>query len=66
MKGPLYASSTAVAIMEILKLISCLGVVTYESGGRTMACLHEDVVSKPYEMLKLSVPSLLYTVQVSF
>ena len=82
--GPLYASSTAVVTMELLKMVSCLLVVFYES---VVAALQEkehnssiipivrairiyfntlknEVTNKPMELLKLSVPSFLYTIQV--
>lgn len=63
--GPLYASSTAVASMEVLKLITCLCVITYQTGGigGLHKALSEELLQRPVELLKLSVPSLLYTVQ---
>ena len=63
--GPMYASSTAVVCMEIVKFITCLGVVTYDGGGVAGLgqVLHAEVVQKPMDLLLLGVPSLLYTVQ---
>lgn len=64
-KGPLYASSTAVVVMEIMKFVACLCVVTYDSGGRLHKCLYEDIICKPAEILKLSVCALMYSIQVA-
>ena len=63
--GPLYASSTAVAVMEVVKFVTCVGVVAHQKGtvSAFMSSVREEVVMHPMEILKLSVPSLLYTVQ---
>lgn len=60
---PLYLASTAVFIMEVMKLVICCGVIAYQSGGRLFSELNTHVIHSPVEMLKLSVPSFLYTVQ---
>jgi len=87
----LYATTTAVVVMEAVKLVSSLGVVYYESLMITLSSsdagvkkgpdatvyqkycpdslqlffqtLHNELVAKPVECLKCSVPSFLYTVQ---
>jgi UDP-sugar transporter A1/2/3 len=63
--GPLYASSTAVAVMELVKFVTCVLVVAHEK--RTVAgfasAIREELLQHPMEIVKLSVPSLLYTVQ---
>ena len=61
----MYASSTAVAVMEIVKLVSCLCVITYEKKGiwGMLQSIHAEIISQPIELAMLSVPSLLYTVQ---
>lgn len=63
--GPMYASSTAVAMMEISKFIICLTVICIEKKGirGLLKNLNEEVFSTPIEILRLSVPSLLYTIQ---
>lgn len=67
--GPLYASSTAVFMMELIKFLTCNGVVIhdgYKNGQGINGYLinvEQEIVQKPMEMLKLAVPSLLYTVQ---
>jgi UDP-sugar transporter A1/2/3 len=50
---------------QVFKLLTCFGVVANEKGGVSglVSVLREDVWLKPGEMLKLSVPSLVYTVQ---
>lgn len=60
---PLYLASTAVFVMEVMKLIICSAVIAYQSGGDLFGELNRHVVQAPVEMLKLSVPSFLYTVQ---
>lgn len=62
---PLYLASTAVFVMEVMKLIICLLVVAYDSGGLTLFAheLHHHTIGSPMEIVKLCVPSLLYTVQ---
>ncbi|KAG5175194.1 nucleotide-sugar transporter-domain-containing protein [Tribonema minus] len=64
-EGPLYTSSTAVATMEVMKVITCCGVIFVTSGGykpflRTMKI---EIVNKPAELGKLALPSFLYMVQ---
>ena len=60
---PLYLASSAVFVMEVMKLVICCVVITYQSGGKLMAELNTHVIEAPMEMLKLCVPSFLYTVQ---
>jgi UDP-sugar transporter A1/2/3 len=60
---PLYLASTAVFVMEVMKLIICLLVIAYQSGGAFFSELHQHVVRSPLELLKLTVPSFLYCVQ---
>jgi hypothetical protein len=60
---PLYLASTAVFVMEVMKLVICCGVIAHQSGGKLFSELNTHVIHSPLEMLKLSVPSLLYTVQ---
>jgi UDP-galactose transporter len=60
---PLYLASTAVFIMEVMKLVLCLGVVWYQTGWNVIHELHHHTIGSPLEILYLCVPSLLYTVQ---
>jgi len=62
----LYLASTAVFLMEFMKFIICLSVVFMQSNYNMQKFLSEltlHVYNSPYEILKLSVPSFLYTVQ---
>lgn len=65
LSGPMYASSTAVVSMEIIKFITCIAVVIYQHGSIIgfYRNIEEEVFRQPMEIIKLSVPSLLYTVQ---
>ncbi|KAL3943384.1 MAG: hypothetical protein SGBAC_002550 [Bacillariaceae sp.] len=60
---PMYLASTAVFIMEVMKLVICCGVIAYQSSGNLLTELSVHVIGSPMEMLKLSVPSFLYCVQ---
>lgn len=60
---PLYLASTAVFIMEVMKLVICLVVVAYQSGTDFFRELHHHIIGSPMEIVQLCVPSLLYTVQ---
>jgi uncharacterized membrane protein len=62
---PLYLASTAVFVMEVMKLVICFGVVLFQTGSISsfISEIHHHVIGSPIEMIKLCVPSLLYTVQ---
>ena len=60
---PLYLSSSAVFVMEVMKFVLCCIVITYQASGNLAGELYEHVIQSPMEMLKLCVPSLLYTIQ---
>ena len=47
---------------QVMKFCICLGVVFYQTGNLT-AELHKHVIDSPNEMVKLCVPSFLYTIQ---
>ncbi len=64
--GELYLASTAVFMMEIMKFCLCLGVVFYQGSCSISALrteLYKHVWASPYDLLKLCVPSFLYTIQ---
>jgi solute carrier family 35 (UDP-sugar transporter), member A1/2/3 len=60
---PLYLASTAVFAMEVMKLVMCLMVIAVQTRGNLLHELKVHVLQSPMEVLKLCVPSLLYTVQ---
>lgn len=60
---PLYLASSAVFIMECMKFFICCCVIAYQSGGALLGELQEHIINSPMEMVKLCVPSLLYTIQ---
>ena len=60
---PLYVASTAVFVMEVMKLAICCLVIAYQSGGNLFGELNTHVLQAPMELLKLCVPSVLYTIQ---
>lgn len=61
----MYAASTAVLCMELIKFATCLGVVGWENKGvrGLISSLNEEVIQKPMEIVKLGVPSALYVIQ---
>jgi solute carrier family 35 (UDP-sugar transporter), member A1/2/3 len=60
---PLYLASTAVFAMEVMKLVMCLIVIAIQTRGALVNELNVHLLQAPMEVLKLCVPSLLYTVQ---
>ena len=66
MDGPPYLASTAVVLMEVLKFTFCTFMVLYDNGGdwnKTTKDLRMEILENGAEMLKISVPSILYTIQ---
>lgn len=64
--GPMYYSSTAVVVSELIKLFTCIGLIFLSEGQsrtRTVYRLRADLLDQPYETLKLGVPAVLYTIQ---
>ncbi|XP_068135496.1 CMP-sialic acid transporter [Hyperolius riggenbachi] len=61
----MYFSTTAVCVTEVIKLILSVIILAKETGstGRLFSTLKENVWGSPVEMLKLSVPSLVYALQ---
>ncbi|XP_068921218.1 CMP-sialic acid transporter isoform X2 [Petaurus breviceps papuanus] len=61
----LYFSTTAVCISEVIKLLLSIGILAKETGSvcRFKTSLKENVLGSPKELMKLSVPSLVYAVQ---
>ncbi|XP_006792689.1 CMP-sialic acid transporter [Neolamprologus brichardi] len=61
----LYFSTTAVCIAEVIKLVLSLGMLTKETRSliKLKATIQEHIFCSPKELLKLSVPSVVYAVQ---
>ncbi|XP_074542007.1 CMP-sialic acid transporter [Halichoeres trimaculatus] len=61
----MYFSTTAVCITEVIKLILSLGMLSKETGNpcRLKNILVDQIFFSPKELLKLSVPSLVYAIQ---
>ena len=58
-----YLSSTAVVNAEILKIIICFTVLTYQEGTGVLSHLNRELFSKPRDMLLCAAPALLYLIQ---
>lgn len=62
----MYLATTAVFMMEIQKLLICTVVVFFQSGcslSGLASSLYQHIWLSPMEVLKLCIPSLLYTIQ---
>lgn len=65
-EGGLYLASTAVFLMEAIKFTICASVIFHQSNysySNFTKAMNEAIFKSPLEILKLSVPSLTYTVQ---
>ncbi|CAH2311586.1 UDP-N-acetylglucosamine transporter isoform X2 [Pelobates cultripes] len=66
-EGPRYLSSTAVVAAEVLKIVACIFLVYKDNRGCSLRALnrvlHDEIINKPMETLKLAIPSGIYTLQ---
>ncbi|RNA29522.1 UDP-N-acetylglucosamine transporter [Brachionus plicatilis] len=65
-QGQRYLSSTAVVCAEVMKLVTCIVIIWFQSGysiALTTRQLQEEIIQKPVETLKLLIPAGLYTLQ---
>ncbi|XP_075473210.1 UDP-N-acetylglucosamine transporter-like isoform X4 [Ascaphus truei] len=65
-EGPRYLSSTAVVAAEALKIVVCVLLVYKDQSCSCRAfsqVLHDEIINKPMETLKLAIPSGIYTLQ---
>ena len=66
MDGPRYLASTAVLLVELLKILTCAIIVLHQNSwllkGFVME-LRTAVIENFWETLKVAVPSCLYTIQ---
>lgn len=63
--GVMFSSAAAVFMSEVVKLVICLFLVTWESGGvqKGAVSLYTTVVLNVKDTLRVCVPSFLYIVQ---
>uniref|UniRef100_T1IWB2 Sugar phosphate transporter domain-containing protein n=1 Tax=Strigamia maritima TaxID=126957 RepID=T1IWB2_STRMM len=63
--GDLFISSTAVVIAELVKFLSCLVLTFFQEGSivKWLHTLNTQIIRQPIDTLKVSVPSLVYTLQ---
>ncbi|XP_062407601.1 CMP-sialic acid transporter [Sardina pilchardus] len=61
----LYFSTTAVCLTEVIKLFLSIGMLARETGnfGRLRNTIVDHIIRSPKELLKLSVPSVVYAIQ---
>jgi len=61
-----YLSSTAVVVVEVVKVVTCCLIVFYQKSFSLCDCLQSlkvEIVGKPVETVKMLVPSGLYVIQ---
>lgn len=64
--GERYLASTAVVLTEFLKLGVCVTMIFQNAGwdiSKGLTTLYVEIIQKKGETLKVSVPSVLYTIQ---
>lgn len=63
--GDMFMSSSAVVLAEVVKLLTCIGLVYNEEGSWKMCikALHNVIIKQPVDTLKVSIPSLVYIIQ---
>ncbi|XP_028132473.1 UDP-N-acetylglucosamine transporter isoform X1 [Diabrotica virgifera virgifera] len=64
-EGDMFLSSTAVLLMEVVKLITCLMIVYIDAGGllKMFRLIDQQIIKQPVDTLKICVPSFVYLVQ---
>lgn len=64
--GDLFLSTTAVILAECCKLAFCLVLIFMHEGFSIRAWakhLYENIIAQPMDCLKISIPSIVYTLQ---
>lgn len=64
--GVKYLPTTAVVLTELLKLTVCVIMVFFEAGwslSHGLSLLYVEIIAKKTETVKVSIPSVLYTIQ---
>ena len=63
--GDMFLSTSAVVMSEMLKFVACLIIIFIEEGSllRWKNHLYENIILQPMDCLKISVPSIVYTLQ---
>ncbi|XP_014247048.1 UDP-galactose/UDP-N-acetylglucosamine transporter srf-3 [Cimex lectularius] len=64
--GPMFISSTAVVMSELVKLLTCLFLVYKENhfcSKKWSSSLYSTVIQQPLDTLKVCVPSFVYIIQ---
>lgn len=62
----MYLASTAVVLTELMKFVISVSMIFYNSDydvEKTATLLYVEIIEKGYGTLKVSVPSILYTIQ---
>ena len=63
--GPLFLSSTAVLIAEVLKTTACAIIVLLQERSLSLWGRHmyKELLCRPWDFLKVSIPSFMFVIQ---
>jgi len=64
--GDMFASTTAVVMTEVLKVVTCFVVIWYEEGKSVRGCcvhINDNIIKQPWDCLRVSVPAFVYMIQ---
>jgi len=64
--GDMFASTTAVVMTEVFKVVACLVIIWLEEGMSVRGCcshLNENIVQQPLDCVRVSVPAFIYMIQ---
>eukprot|EP00386_Alphamonas_edax_P005313 GDKI01017021.1.p1 GENE.GDKI01017021.1~~GDKI01017021.1.p1 ORF type:complete len:381 (+),score=137.45 GDKI01017021.1:99-1241(+) len=64
--GTKYLNTTAVVFSELVKLVSCVGLVWWENGydvSKTLQQINREIIQRPTETFLVGIPAFLYTLQ---
>jgi UDP-sugar transporter A1/2/3 len=58
-------STTAVIMSEVLKFLACFLIIFIKEGSLRafLSHLNENIIKQPMDCIKISVPSIIYTLQ---
>ncbi|XP_076447447.1 UDP-N-acetylglucosamine transporter-like [Babylonia areolata] len=63
--GPLFVSSTAVLLAEVIKTLACLLIILGQERSPVLWARHlyKELLCRPWDFLKVSLPSLMFVIQ---
>lgn len=64
-QSALFITSTAVTVAEMIKIITCIVIISIQEGSFRKCCrsIQHQILMKPMDTLKVAVPSIVYYIQ---